>query len=198
MSNNSVLQSSESNEWYTPASYVNAARVLMSGIELDPASCELANQTVKATKFYSKEQNGLLQNWHARSMWLNPPYGKTDTGKSNQEIWTHRLIAEYESGNIQEAVLLVNAVTGNAWFQPLWNYLLCFTDHRIRFYNADVLAVQPTHSNVLVYFGTQVARFIDLFSSFGTVVKRADDARRPLHVIKYDLWSGEPESEGVA
>src|SRR5579859_6970510 len=79
--------SSKSNEWYTPAPYVNAARQVMGGIELDPASCAQANRTVQAARYYSQADNGLAQDWTCRSLWCNPPYGRT-AHISNQEIWT--------------------------------------------------------------------------------------------------------------
>ena len=54
-----LVLSSESNEWYTPARYVDAARLTLGSIDLDPASCEAANKIVKAKTFYSKDRDGL-------------------------------------------------------------------------------------------------------------------------------------------
>lgn len=167
-----ALQSSESNEWYTPASYVDAARELMGEIDLDPASCEEANQVIKATQFYSKREDGLHLSWYGR-VWLNPPYG-FDGGFSNQERWTRSLIERYQAGLIDEAVLLVNANTEAKWFQPLYDYLICFTNHRIRFYNSEGDSSQPTQGNALVYFGKQRRRFIELFRQFGRVIQEAN------------------------
>lgn len=183
-----VLQSSESNEWFTPARYVEAAREVMGAIDLDPASCEYANRTVKAARYYDIQSNGLEKPWQGR-VWLNPPYGRTATGKSHQEIWSSRLIDQYASGITTEAILLVNASTGNAWFQRLYDYLICLTHHRIRFYSTGVLAGQPTHSNAFVYFGQQQDRFIDIFSHFGTVIKRADKGRIHLSATNLELFT---------
>lgn len=167
-----VLQSSESNEWYTPAAYVEAARALMGGIDVDPASNEIANQVVQATRYYTRKENGLFRPWPGR-VWLNPPYG-FDGGVSNQETWTRQLIERYTAGLTEEAVLLVNANTEAKWFQPLYAYLICFTNHRIRFYNAEGDSSQPTQGNALVYFGKQERRFLELFRRFGTVVRRVE------------------------
>jgi hypothetical protein len=164
-----ALQMSESNEWYTPEKYVEAARKLMGGIDLDPASNDYANsKVIKAAKYYTLGTDGFNKEWLGR-VWLNPPYGR-DNGESNQELWSARLIEQYETGNTDEAILLVNAVTDRTWFQPLWNYPICFTNHRIRFYSPDIEAGQPTHGNVLVYFGTQHKRFAETFKQFGPVV----------------------------
>lgn len=167
----SVLTSSDSNEWYTPARYVNAARVLMEGIDLDPASCAFANETVGAARIFALEDNGLAQEWRGR-VWINPPYGKED-GESNQARWSAKLISEWRAGRIDHAVLLVNASTGSQWFQALWQYPICFTDHRIKFNNAAGVSSQPTQSNAFVYFGDALERFIDVFSAFGVIVPKA-------------------------
>lgn len=165
-----ALQSSESNEWYTPAQYVDAARSLMGGIDIDPASNVLANEIIQASCYYDASTNGLDKLWTGRA-WLNPPYGFTE-GRSNQEVWTSRLIEQYQSGITTEAVLLVNANTEAKWFQPLYDYLICFTNHRIRFYSQNGDSSQPTQGNALVYFGCQRQRFIELFSVFGVVLER--------------------------
>jgi len=165
-----LMNASTSNEWYTPARYVDAARTVMGGIDLDPASNETANRTVQADRYYTIDDDGFTKAWPGR-VFLNPPYGATD-GESNQARWSRRLIEQYRAGITQQAVLLVNAVPGNQWFAPLWDFLICFPGHRIRFYNIDIEAGQPTHSNALVYLGPQVARFVECFSVFGVVAGR--------------------------
>src|SRR5260221_62079 len=166
-----ALLSSDSNEWYTPEEYINAASALMRGIDLDPASNSIANETVKAARYYDITQNGLDKDWTGR-VWLTPPYGFED-GRSNQEVWSHRLIEQYKAGVTTEAILLVNNATEAKWFQPLYDYLICFTNHRIRFNNSQGESSQPTQGNALVYFGKQRKRFIELFSRFGRVEKEA-------------------------
>lgn len=166
-----ALQSSDSNEWYTPGQYTDAARELMGAIDLDPASNIQANTIVQARTFYSIEDDGFTKPWHGR-VFLNPPYGFQD-GKSNQERWSQRLLTQYVDGITTEAVLLVNANTEAKWFHPLYDYLICLTDHRIRFYNTQDEASQPTQGNAFVYLGNQRARFIEIFSRFGVVIERA-------------------------
>lgn len=163
-----ALQASDNNEWYTPSVYVDAARELMGAIDVDPASCEFANRTVKAAQYFTIDDDGLTKPWMGR-VWLNPPYGRGD-GESNQSAWTKRLLQQYREGCTTEAVLLVNAVTDRGWFQPLWQFPICFVSQRIRFYNTETPAGQPTHGSVLVYLGDNKERFVDIFSQFGPVV----------------------------
>lgn len=65
-----VANNSGNNEWYTPAEYVEAARSVLGKIELDPASSEIANQTIKAKKFYTSEDDGLSESWRGK-VWMN-------------------------------------------------------------------------------------------------------------------------------
>jgi ParB family chromosome partitioning protein len=174
-----------STEWYTPARYITAARRVMGAIELDPASCELANQVVRAERYYDQAHNGLQQPWQTRSLWLNPPYCKSG-GVSNQEVWTCKLIAEYEAGHVEQAILLVNAATETRWFHRLYQYPVCFTNHRIHFYSDQSHRDWPTVGQAFVYFGLAIEQFTLVFSQFGTIVRRVGQ-RSPL-----PLWEELP------
>ena len=163
-----ALLMSESNEWYTPDQYVDAARYLMGGIDLDPASCEQANETVRAEVYYTKDDDGFSKAWSGR-VWMNPPYGKED-GESNQSRWTKRLIDSYENGEILSAVFIVNAATSASWFQRFWDYPICFVRQRISFVSPSGKKNSPTQGNVFVYLGDDIEGFVDNFSKFGRIV----------------------------
>ena len=60
-------------EWYTPKPYIAAAKKAMGDIDLDPATSKRAQRTVKAAKYYTAKQDGLLQPWSG-NVFLNPPY----------------------------------------------------------------------------------------------------------------------------
>jgi DNA N-6-adenine-methyltransferase (Dam) len=102
-----VANNSGENEWYTPSIYIEAARLTMGTIDLDPASSELANQTVQATLYFSKEVNGLDKPWggdYSTNIWLNPPYAQP---LINQ--FADKLVTELD--NIKQAIVLVNNAT---------------------------------------------------------------------------------------
>lgn len=165
-------------EWYTPPQYVAAAREVMGGeIDLDPASNDLANQIIHAARFYDKAQNGLLQTWEAERLWLNPPYCKSGA-VSNQELWTHKLIAEYQAGRIQQAILLINAATETRWFQRLYDFPICFVKGRIRFRSPADIKTGSTIGSAFVYFGCNIQQFISVFSRFGAVIQRVSAAEK--------------------
>ena len=162
-----VLTSSVSVEWFTPSIFIEAARNVLGKIDLDPASCQTANETVKAVRFFNKEANGLKRDWKG-NVFVNPPYGRT-----GQTDWTKKMVEEYTRGNVKEAIILVNSATGNKWFQKLWEYPICYPNRRIKFVSGDnAVKHSPTHSNAFAYLGNNEEKFIEEFKQFGPVVKR--------------------------
>jgi DNA polymerase I-like protein with 3'-5' exonuclease and polymerase domains len=157
--------SHETNEWFTPAHIIDAARAVLGSIDLDPASCTAANQTVGATKFYDQETDGLAQQWRGR-VWMNPPYGHW-AGK-----FAAKLLAEYQVGNITAAIALLGAPTvSNKWFKPLHDFPICFPTRRIQFTGADGKQGENNNSrgSIFIYFGPDRERFAEVFSQFGRI-----------------------------
>jgi len=54
---NPHVLSSQSCEYYTPKKYIQAARTVLGGIDLDPASCAVADKTVRTKRYYTIEQD---------------------------------------------------------------------------------------------------------------------------------------------
>ena len=168
-------------EWYTPASYVDAARQVLRVIDLDPASSVVAQRRIQAQTWYGldhpdpAQRNGLEAEWHGR-VWLNPPYG-VEGGKAVAAQWAAKLISDYDAGRVEEALLLVNAVIDSKWFDVLWRFPMCLTNHRIRFETTtEGVPTSPIIGSAFVYVGTRhVQAFVRAFTPFGAVVRRVTE-----------------------
>lgn len=151
--------------WYTPERYIKAARAVMAGINLDPASSAAANQVVKAAKFYTAEEDGLIQDWSGR-VWLNPPYTRGVIDK-----FIAKMVHEYSAGNIHQAIVLTNNATDTAWFHGLaiaasaW----FFPRGRTKFYRIHPDGTQetgpPLQGQVHTYLGPNPLKFIKEFEN---------------------------------
>jgi ParB family chromosome partitioning protein len=165
-----VAQNSGNNEWYTPTEYIEAARAVMGRIDLDPASTEVANSVVGASKFYTKEDDGLLYDWHGK-VWMNPPYAQPYINQ-----FVNRLREEYEIGRTTEAIALVNNATETTWFHnlALSACAVCFPLARIRFWSPDRES-SPLQGQAVIYLGSQPAKFIKEFERFGWCAEVVND-----------------------
>jgi hypothetical protein len=151
-------------ELYTPPEVIDLVRVVMGEIDLDPASDDIAQQWVQARNYYTPTLDGLSHPWFGR-VWLHPPaHGKTAK-------WTRKLLAEYESGRVIEAVLLVRPSAGSKWFQKLTRlFPVCFPDERIKFLDHQAIPQpQPKHGNAIFYLGQNSQQFQQVFGAIGSV-----------------------------
>jgi phage N-6-adenine-methyltransferase len=161
----SYFASKNSDEWYTPFDpYLVKVIDCLQEVELDPASCLDANLTLKANRYYTKEMDGLSQSWKARSVFCNPPF-------SLAKQFLQKMIASYEAGEFGEGIFLCNAATSEKWFQPAYNYPICFTNHRIRFVDQyGIPGKANTKGQAFIYFGTRLTEFHQSFLSIGRVL----------------------------
>ncbi len=153
------------NEWYTPARYVDMAREVMGTIDTDPASNATAQRTVRAKTYYTAETNGLDKEWRGK-VWMNPPY-------SNPEVqqFAAKVIAEYQSGRVTEAIVLTNNSADTGWHRAMQDACTryCTTTGRIRFESPTRQGNSPAMGQSFFYFGANPERFKEVFSAIGNV-----------------------------
>lgn len=174
-------------------------RAVLGDIDLDPASCPLANEIIQATEYFTEKEDGLSRPWFNR-WFCNPPYGKNQTS-----AWVEHAIAQSKHSS---GILLMNNTTDREWFHKLWKFPICFLKRRIRFLETItqwqdrfikswvrkygimpdledisdppcqtfaggrlVRGPQPTNGNVLVHFGNNFGQFDMTMQRLGHVVK---------------------------
>lgn len=158
-----VSQNSGENEWYTPVEIIDAARQVMGGIDLDPASTAAANRIVSAAQFYTQDDDGLAQEWFGR-VWMNPPYAQPWI-----ERFALRLIDQYKRDNVSEACVLVNNASDTKWFTRLSMVAnaRCDVVRRVRFWHPDRDTASPLQGQTVWYFGANTLKFKEEFSTIG-------------------------------
>ena len=162
--NTHVGKNTGENEWYTPEKFIEAARSVMGSIDIDPASSELANKTVKATVFFSKDDCGLNRDWSG-NVWMNPPYAQP-----LMNDFAAKLVEQLP--NINAAIVLVNNATETKWFQSMSqeSAAICFPETRIKFVDVNGNLGAPLQGQAILYFGDDTQAFSNVFSKFGLVL----------------------------
>jgi phage N-6-adenine-methyltransferase len=134
MTINEALYSSRSEEWPTPPDFFASLNIEFK-FTLDP--CATAENT-KCKLFFTKEDEGLIQNWGKHVVFCNPPYGKT------MRMWARKCHeASLEGATV---VLLAHSRTDTRWFHE-WVYgkaELRFVKGRLKFGDGKQSAPFPS------------------------------------------------------
>lgn len=164
---NHRAQGTGENEWYTPDHYIESARGVMGGIDLDPATSALAQEVVKAAQIFTIDDDGLQQKWAGR-VWLNPPYAQPAIHNFMEKI-----TAEVVAGNVEQAIVLTHNYTDTRWFHIAVSKAsaICFTRGRIGFINPEGKKAAPTQGQAFFYFGESTEAFADEFCQYGFVAQ---------------------------
>ena len=174
---NRVL-SRDSDSWFTPAAYVQAARDVMGGIDLDPFSSVKANEIIQARRFFDINHSAFESLWRKPKqrplrVWLNPPYSSGVMGRA-----VSLFVEQLQAGNIAQAVVLTNNASDTQWFKALREHCqaVCLTDRRIAFENVDGKAISGnTRGQTFFYFGpqSQAAAFRERFKDWGWSISKS-------------------------
>jgi phage N-6-adenine-methyltransferase len=157
--------SSASDAWATPPEIIDRVVRVLGTIDLDPAADTA--RTVPADHYYQREDDALRLPWgsiaNPWAIFLNPPYGRV------LPRFLSHFTAEYRTGHIREAILLLPARTDTAWFQYIWDMdALCFLRGRLKFGGALNGAPFPS---CLAYAGEKPWHFELETHDLGRVVR---------------------------
>lgn len=101
---NEVHFSSASDDWPTPQDFFDKLHAEFN-FTLDPCSDE---KNHKCETFFTREDDGLAQDWTEHTVWMNPPYGRAIG---------HWMKKAYESSEAGATVVcLVPARTDTRWW----------------------------------------------------------------------------------
>ncbi len=160
-------------EWYTPREVVEAARRALGGIDLDPASCDVAQETVRAARYFTKADDGLSRPWEGR-VFLNPPFSV----KAGKAEFVAKLVEHYVAGDVEAAVLVTSVDFGGAWAAPLREHVAatCSGTGRTKFHHPEK-SNDPALPSAFHYFGPDLMRFAEAFAGLGQVAVAHTDTR---------------------
>lgn len=162
-----VGNNSGENEWYTPADYIEPFRAMVGRIDLDPASTEVANEIVRAKRFFDAEADGLSKEWNG-AVWMNPPYASGLIDK-----FVAKLLEEVEAGRTTSACVLVNNATETRWAQSMLTKCsaVCLLASRVKFWHPERESA-PLQGQMLAYFGDEAGLFAAKYREMGSLFKR--------------------------
>lgn len=174
-------------DWCTPKWVIDLCVEVMGPIDLDP--CSNANSLVGAkTNFILPEQDGLRELWDAKTVFVNPPYGRVymapktkqictpkeyrDLGKpegwlsSTVADWVYKAACERDVFNYDLCLLIPAAVETRHWQKCIFKEAdaICFFERRVKFIGGGDSPPMPT---AMIYFGDKPELFLKVFSKVG-------------------------------
>lgn len=138
-----ALFSSKSDEWETPQDFFDKLNEEFN-FDLDPCA---SDQNHKCARYFTKEDDGLRQDWGGCRVFCNPPYGRL------MIRWARKCYEESRKpGTV--VVMLAHARTDTRWFHEFCygKAELRFIKGRLHFGGADRA---PFPSMVAIYKGDE-------------------------------------------
>lgn len=139
------------------------------GFTLDPC-CLPHNAT--AEKYYTPEDNGLVQDWSGEVVYCNPPYSR-----GNIDKWVKKCYEESQKQNTTVVALLPVSTSSNWWHNWIVGKAeVRFVERRVRFRGAPYTA--PFSSVVVVWGGSGVKSFNQGEDDERSVASKADSSTK--------------------
>lgn len=188
-------KSLEDCEIITNYELVQSVHALMGNIDLDVASSRVANEYVRADKYYSPSDDSLnSQPWYGK-VYLFPPNGiycwdeltrrwnkgktKSKVFTSSHAVWFRRLFREWWKGNIDQAVYMTNHPDMIRYDQRIFDFPLCIPKKApmcIKNTSRGIETGHDTSTSIIVYMPprdydpSHIERFLDIYSEKGRIL----------------------------
>jgi hypothetical protein len=179
-----IKLSARSDEWYTPKYIIDLVHQVIPQIDLDPASNSFSNAYIKASRYFTVQQDALRVDWSAIpvTIYLNPPGGKVGN-KSQTALFWQKLMDLRSQGLLEEAIFMGFSLEHLAVTQgctvALGQFPICVPQKRIKFVSKEGTFNSPTHSNVIAYIpgiSNNTSRFKEVFGCLGTIMHPSNPA----------------------
>lgn len=140
----SALYSSNRDDWATPQDFYDRLNEEFH-FTLDPCA---SPATAKCAKYYTAEDNGMVQDWGGETVFCKPPYGR------NIGQWCRKCRDEARKPNTT-VVMLIHARTDTRWFHDfVYGFAeLRFVRGRLKFGGSKTSA--PFPSMIAIFKNTE-------------------------------------------
>lgn len=180
-------KSGTGDEWYTDVPFLSLCREIMDlgpdeKIDLDPFSCALANERVRAKQIITKEQDALdpATVWPKglKTAFLNAPNSITT-------LCVKRWLAWLADGGAVHSMQIANAAMGDTWVQEalidaaLDRAVVCFPASRYAFVDGDGQKAKSggRSGQIVIYRGPdkeRARRLLDGYVNLATKERKKD------------------------
>lgn len=131
-----VLFSSNKDNWATPQDFYDKLNAEFH-FTLDPCADDTNH---KCDTYYTKEQDGLSQNWGGQTVFCNPPYGNKSTGD-----WIKKCAEESKKPNTTVVMLIPARTDTRAFHEYIYGKAeIRFVKGRLKFGGSSNSAPFPS------------------------------------------------------
>ena len=126
-----------SQAWCTPPKYIKAVNDFFENhIDLDPCS-NIYSLVDATTKYLLPEQDGLIQEWNFKNIFVNPPYGSDKNTGTTIKDWIRKCMEAHKFFNSEVLALIPVATNTSHWKKYIFGKAagICFLyDTRLKFF----------------------------------------------------------------
>lgn len=165
---------STSQDWCTPAAYVDTIRRFFSGtIDLDPCSNQYSMVDARVA-YLLPDIDGLTASWDYSTIFVNPPYGRDRMRGTSIRDWLRRCTEAHLTHGSEVLALVPVATNTKHWKSYVFGAATAVAflyDTRLKFLvNGKDEGKGAPMSCAMVYWGCDYLRFENEFIQYGAVV----------------------------